>query len=153
MKYLNGEHVAAVLKGLISEKHQRHDFETDLTVAIISRVSGGGVVDFGGSEERPADITEMPPTKRDDTDQYGWWDLDAGSYMITYNEVPALEDHHIAFVQPHERLIAAGATHPSFHFRAERRSIQTMLSVGSGGVQIKENARISKLLIIDVRDR
>lgn len=150
MNYLQGKHVAAVLKGIISEKHQRHHHETDLTVNAVFRLTGAGAVDFGGSEELAAPREELSPVKETSDAKYGWWKLRAGSYIVRFNEVPALTEDQIGFIQPHERLISAGATHPSFYFREERDSLETAITVGSGGIHIKENARVSKLLILQL---
>lgn len=148
MKYLEGSAVAELLPDLISPKHQQHDFETDLTVAGMDQLVSPGSVDFGGSELTPADVTELQPKKRSEDDKYGWWDLKPGSYRLRYNEKPQLGETHIAFVQPHERLIAAGATHPTFYFRGPREQMETLLTVGSAGLRVKENARVSKLLVL-----
>lgn len=150
MYYLEGERVAEVLKGLISEKHQRHHHETDLTVRQVCRVTGGGAVDFGGSEEEVAPRERVEPKKESPDDKHGWWTLPAGSYVLRFNEVPALRSDQIAFIQPHERLIRAGAMHASYYFREEREYIETTILVGSGGIHIKENARVSKLLVLQL---
>ncbi len=149
MKYLKGSDVAHFLGGVISEKHQQHDFETDLTVAAVERLTVAGAVDFGGSEFAAAGGEPIAPVKKNDDDTYGWWKLAPGTYRLRYNERPDLEERHIAFVQPHERLLAAGADHPTFYFRGPRKAMETLLTVGSAGCAIKENARVSKLLILE----
>ena len=150
MRYLEGDAVASILKGMICAKRQQHHYETDLTANSIYRLTGPGAVDFGGSEELPAPSEKITPEKTSAEDSYGWWDLAPGTYILRYNEVAALAESQIGFVQPHERLVRAGATHPSFYFRAERESLETGLVVGSGGVRIKENARVSKLLVLEL---
>ena len=150
MQYLAGKAVAERIQGLISEKHQRHHYETDLTVRAIYRVTGPGSVDFGGSEETEAPRDELSPVKRSDQDQYGWWDLGPGSYVVRFNETPHLEENQIAFLQPHERLMRAGALHGSYNFRETREFLETTIMVGSGGIRIKENARVSKLLVLRI---
>ena len=150
MRYLEGEKVAQVLSGIISAKKQQHDYETDLTAGRILRVTGGGAVDFGGSEERVAEREELQPRKESPDDKHGWWNLAEGSYIVELNERPVLSKNQIGFLQPHERLVRAGATHPSFYFRAERERLETMIVVGTGGVRIKENARISKFLLLQL---
>lgn len=150
MRYLDGEDVARALTGVISEKHQRHAFETDLTVREVFRITGPGAVDFGGSEEEPAPREIVAPVKRREDDSYGWWDLAPGSYVLRFNESPELEDDQVAFLQPHERLLQAGASHCSYHFRGHRDHLETLITVGSGGIRLKENARVSKLLVVQL---
>jgi len=150
MHYLQGKDVTAVLKNLINEETQRHDYETDLTIAEVFRLTGKGAIDFGGSEYKMAERTLIEPQKASGSAKYGWWDLEIGTYMISFNEVSRLEVGQIAFVQPHERLQLAGATHPTFYYRGRREDLKTLLTVGSAGIRIKENARISKLLILQL---
>jgi dUTP pyrophosphatase len=150
MRYLSGEDVVKILDGVVHEETQRHDFETDLTVGAIFQITGPGAVDFGGSEFEPAPRAEIAPEKESPGDDYGWWTLDPGTYIVRYNEVPALSANYIAYVQPHERLFDAGAHHPTFYFRDRRPRVEALVTVGAGGLRIKENARISKLLILDL---
>lgn len=150
MRYLNGDEVAALTEGVVDEATQQHDYETDLTVSRVYRLMGAGAVDFGGSEYKAAPRTEVDPLKRKKDDDYGWWDLEPGTYIVRFNEVVTLAANHIAYVQPHERLLDAGAHHPTFYFRAQRPYLETLLTVGSGGLSIKENARVSKLLVLDL---
>lgn len=152
MKYLEGKRVAEILKGTVSEKHQQHHRETDLTVARIYRITGSGSVDFGGSEEEAAPREEVKAEPAAADDKHGWWSLAEGDYVIRFNEVAALSQSQIAFLQPHERLARAGGTHPSFYFREEREFLEVTLHVGSGGLRVKENARVSKLLILELEE-
>ena len=150
MRYLDGDTVAAILRGAISIKHQQHRYETDLTANSIFRIIGPGAVDFGGSEEQPAPSEAIPPEKRSPEDKFGWWELAPGTYVLRFNEVAELTDSQVGFVQPHERLVRAGATHPSYYFREVREALETGLVVGGGGVRIKQNARVSKLLVLEL---
>ena len=90
MRYLEGDAVASILKGMISAKRQQHHYETDLTANSIYRLTGPGAVDFGGSEELPAPSEKITPEKTSAEDSYGWWDLAPGTYILRYNEVAAL---------------------------------------------------------------
>ena len=148
MHYLEGDDVRRFLEGIISPKKQQHHYETDLTVGKVFEISSGGAVDFGGSEERVAERRELQAKKKSSDDDYGWWNLPQGSYVVEFNERPVLRENHIGFIQPHERLVRAGATHPSFYFRMARERLETVIVVGTGGINIKENARITKCLIL-----
>ena len=148
MRYLDGDAVAAQLAGIVHKDTQQHDYEVDLTVAEIFLVTGPGALDFGGSELQAAPREAIQPEKADPGDKYGWWKLAPGSYIVRFNERITQGDDHIAFIQPHERLLLAGGQHPAFHFRGQRDQLETLLIVGEGGLNIKENARLSKLLIV-----
>ncbi len=147
MRYLTGGEVAAHLEGVLHRETQQHDYETDLTAGAIFRVAGTGTLDFGGSEYAQAPREPLQPQKADPGDEHGWWALDQGTYIVRYNESVHPTPTQIAFIQPHERLLLAGGYHAAFHFRAPREELETLLIVGPGGLRVKENARISKLLI------
>lgn len=152
MHYLNGEEVAGLTEGVIHTETQQHDYEVDLTASEVYRLTGAGSVDFGDSEYMAAPRATVKALKRKKDDEYGWWDLEPGTYIVRFNEVATLKANHIAYVQPHERLLDAGAHHPTFYFRDERPHLEVLLTVGSGGLSIKQNARISKLLVLDITD-
>lgn len=148
MRYLTGGEVAAHLEGVLHKDTQQHDYETDLTAGAIYRMTGAGALDFGGSEYMQAPREPLQPQKDDPGADYGWWTLDQGAYIVRYNERVRPTPTQVAFIQPHERLLLAGGYHAAFHFRAPRETLETLLIVGPGGLRVKENARISKLLIV-----
>ena len=51
-------------------------------------------------------------------------------------------------LQPSERLTRTGAFHPTKVLR-EKGQMSTILCVSKKGIKIKENARISKLFVLD----
>jgi len=150
MRFLEGDQVAQVVDGIISSKKQQGRYEMDLTVARVFEVTGGGAVDFGGSEEEAAARNELQPQKESDDDKYGWWHLAEGSYVVEFNERPALLDTQIAFLQPHERLVRAGAAHAGFFLREAPDRLETLITVGTGGIRIKQNARITRCLVLQL---
>lgn len=150
MRYLTGSEVAATLANLIHPDTQQHDFETDLTVGAVFQLTTPGALDFGGSEYEQAGREALEPAKAQPDDKYGWWNLSQGTYLIRFNETATLAEAQVAFVQPHERLLLAGGQHPTFYFRGRREKLETLLTVGEAGLRIKENARLSKLLILDL---
>ncbi len=147
MRYLAGSEVTSNLGNVIHDETQQHDYETDLTVGAIFRVTGPGALDFGGSEYAEASRQALQPEKAAPDDKYGWWELEPGTYIVRFNETIRQQDRHIAFIQPHERLLLAGGYHPAYHLRDRRDQLETILIVGEGGLRMKENARLSKLLI------
>jgi len=127
---------------------QKADVGLDLTVGAVFRLTGPGSLDFGGSERRDAERKEVNPALRDPDDDYGWWALEAGTYLIRYNESLDLADDQIAHVLPLERLLLAGASHPGFLVDGSRNPLETLLSVGHAGCNLKENCRVSRVLIL-----
>lgn len=126
------------VEGMIHPETQVHDGAVDLTVSRILVIDEPAHLDFGGSELQLPATTALEPERRHPDDEYGWWSLDPGVYLLQYNET--LVDPP-AFLQPREALIAGGGVHPS-GWISELTGVG--LSVG-GGLEVKENARLSTL--------
>lgn len=127
------------IDGLLHEPTQvRDDGAVDLTVSSVSRIAEAGRVDFGGGELEPARTEPVATTVRNPDDDYGWWHLDAGHYLIEYNE--SLAGSEPVRVQPRSAVRERGAFHPSLEV-AELGSMPFV--VGGSGLRLKENARVS----------
>lgn len=135
--------------GLLHLETQGAAVGLDLTVGEVSRLTGPGSLDFGGSELEAAEREPLEPELRDPDDDYGWWDLEPGSYLIRYNESVEPDEGNLAHVLPLERLLRAGASHPAFLVDGPRKPLETLLSVGSAGCRLKENCRVSRLVIVE----
>jgi hypothetical protein len=133
---------AEFFDGVVHEPTQSHDDGFDLTVDRVLDVAGPGRIDFGGGELEPAATEPVPTEKRDPGDDYGWWHLDAGRYLLEHNESVAGDSHRIA-VQPRTELLERGGSHPTVTVEA----LPLMpLSVGGAGLLLKENARVSTVV-------
>ncbi|AUX09811.1 deoxycytidine triphosphate deaminase [Halalkaliarchaeum desulfuricum] len=131
-----------ILDGIVHEPTQRRDRGFDLTVASVYDVDGPGRVDFGGGELEPAETTPHDSRKRHPDDDYEWWHLDAGQYLLEYNE--SLLTHDRTFtLQTREELLERGVFHPTLQVNELPR---VPLAVGGSGIRIKENARVSTLV-------
>ncbi|MFC6729898.1 dCTP deaminase [Natronoarchaeum mannanilyticum] len=126
---------------MVHEETQRTDAGLDLTVAEIYEVAAPGRVDFGGGELADADLDPHERTWRNEDDDYQWWHLDAGQYMLEYNE--SLTGEGRIPLQIRDAVCERGASHPTLHVAELPR---VPLSVGGAGLKIKENARVSTLL-------
>lgn len=150
MPMLDTDATSARVSRIVHLDTQRAEAGLDLTVGAVFRVTGGGQLDFGGSEFEPAAREELVPERANPEDDYGWWDLKIGTYLIRYNEALELGVQHVAQVFPHERLLRAGATHAAFVVDTSRDSIETLLTVGEAGCRLKENSRVSRVLMAEV---
>ncbi|QCC51931.1 dCTP deaminase/dUTPase family protein [Halapricum salinum] len=128
--------------GIVHEPTQIEGRGLDLTVAEIYEIDAPGRVDFGGGELEPADLEPHDRTLRNPEDDYEWWHLDAGQYLLGYNESLALPEDMIATIQVREAVRDRGGSHPTLSL-AELGHVP--LSVGGAGLRIKENARVSTL--------
>lgn len=129
------------LDGIVHEPTQAHEGRVDLTVDGVARLEDGGAIDFGGDEHAVTDVEFLDPEHQNESEDYGWWELDGGTYLIEYNE--RLQAAAAEFqLQPLPRLLALGASHPTLEVSTLPR---VPLSVPAVGVAIKENARVSTL--------
>jgi hypothetical protein len=135
----------AFVDGIVHEPTQTEGRSLDLTVAEVYEVTGPGRIDFGGGELEPADTDPHPSEKRDPDDDYEWWHLEAGQYLLEYNE--SLRDDGMELtVQTREELLARGAFHPTLSLS---RLSHVPLSVGGAGLRLKANARVSTVVAAD----
>jgi len=138
--------LTAFVDGIVHEPTQTAGRGLDLTVAAVHEVTEAGRVDFGGGELDPAETEPHPSAKRYAADDYEWWTLDAGRYLLSYNESAVLPSDVALRVQTRDELLARGASHPTL-------SVQELgpvpLSVGGAGLKLKENARVSTVTGID----
>ncbi len=134
------EELASELEGIVHEPTQVGDHGVDLTVAEVHEVRGPGRVDFGGGELESPDLEPHERTWRDPDDDYQWWHLPGGTYLLEYNESASLAEN--ARLQARRPVLASGASHPTLSVRELKR---VPLTVSPGGIRIKENARVSTL--------
>jgi len=130
-----------VVDGLLHPETQLHEDGVDLTVAGVHEVAAPGRIDFGGDEVAEADLEPCELTRRNPADEYQWWHLDAGQYVVQYNEFFVGDDP--MQLQARNTVLARGASHPSL--RVDDHLPLVPLNVGGDGIRIKENARISTL--------
>jgi hypothetical protein len=133
---------AQFLDGIVHEPTQSEGRGFDLTVGDIYEVTAAGQVDFGGGELAPAETTPHESEKRNADDDYEWWQLDAGQYLVEYNE--SLAETELTFtLQTRTELLERGAFHPTLTVSELAR---VPFSVGGAGLDLKENARVSTLV-------
>ncbi|MEF8816172.1 MAG: deoxycytidine triphosphate deaminase [Salinibacter sp.] len=141
--------LAQQLDGLVHLDTQRAPTGVDLTVDTVFRTTGHGQLDFGGGEFQAAPRERIEPVLDDPEDDYGWWGLEKGAYMIRYNEALHLDGGEQAVVAPLERTLLAGAHHGAFVVEDGRDPLETLLVVSRMGCRLKENGRVSRLVVLD----
>jgi hypothetical protein len=150
MKKETGGDILGFISNIIHEKKQVEDYGVYLTISKVFRFNSRGEIDFGGSEYKRSKIREIKPVKRKEEDKYGWWELPGGEYLIEFNEKlqEVLPDAQLVILQPSERITLNGAFH-STKVIEKKGKIRLTLYVGKNGINIKENARVSKLIVLD----
>jgi len=129
---------------IVHEPSQSHDGGFDLTVAEVYEVIESGRVDFGGGELEAAGAAPHRSAERNPDDDYEWWTLGAGQYLVEYNE--SLTGDATVTLQTRRELLERGVSHPTIHVESLP---QVPLSVGGTGVKIKQNARVSTIVDAD----
>ncbi len=142
---LSGKKVKKYVDGIIHEETQLSEKGVDLTVDSIARPTTATELDFGGGEEQIGESEEITPKKRNNEDKYGWWNLEEGLYIIEFNEEIDVAEA-TGTVVPLARLTRGGSFHGTVVFSGQLED-NPVLAVSSAGLNLKENARISRLLV------
>jgi len=141
------DEIETVLDGIVHGETQRGDDEYDLTVGEIHRLQEPGRIDFGGGELTRPQTEALDTKKRHAEDEYGWWNLEPGNYLLVYNESLDLQEDRV-LLQPRLELTEMGLSHPTMVVRELPR---VPLVVPPSGAKIKQNARVSRLVPLDGR--
>lgn len=136
-------------EGIIHEETQQHQYSLDLTVDSILSFQQGGALDFGGSEFKPAVTKVLDPKKRQPEDDYGWWELDRGTYRLRFNEALKNSSGTFALISAHTHASQVGLQIQTNTFTEENvsQTLAVNITVPSVGCSIKENARLATLHI------
>ncbi|MFB6308642.1 MAG: dCTP deaminase, partial [Haloarculaceae archaeon] len=129
------------VEDIVHEPTQTDGEGFDLTVAEIYEVVEPGRIDFGGGELEAAGTAPHDSAKRNPEDDYEWWSLHEGQYLLEYNE--SLTGEAAVTIQPRTALLERGGAHPTITVADLPR---VPLSVGGAGLRIKENARVSTIV-------
>ena len=150
MKREKGTDILSFISNIIYEKKQVEDYGVYFTISKIFRLTGTGEIDFGGGEYRESKREEIKPVKRKGEDKYGWWELSQGEYLIEFNEKlqEVLPDAKLVILQPSEKITQNGAFHTT-KVIDKKGKVKATLYVGKNGINIKENARVSELIVLD----
>ena len=132
-----------LLEGTISREHQVDERGVHLTVAEVAPLHGRGDIDFGGSEMNPGRGNPLQTVEHKPGDRYGWWRLEAGSYLVLFNE-KVKEGAPPMLLVSNERLLGCGCSIAAASVGPGE--VRTVLTVPQVGLRMKENARIALLL-------
>ena len=136
------------IKNSIHKNTQIGEDKVYLTVKQIYSLDKKGSLDFGGSELNLAKRKPLLPKKKLIEDKYGWWNLNQGTYLVEFNEQIELKEKEIAILESREELLHNCSFHPLRIMTPEEELSFIPLNVGSQGIDIKQNARISVLRIV-----
>ena len=152
------------LKELIKEKgliQNYIDLETqltpqgfDLTVDEIHEYQGSGKLDFSNGEREIPDSEPIEPEKKNEEDDYGWWNLEQGTYKVIMNEKVDIPNDLAAFAFPRSSLLRMGVTIENAVWDSGFTGTGSFkISVDNPeGVKIKENARVNQLVFQTIEE-
>lgn len=145
-RVLSGEEVRAFLEGLIHPPKQVGPTSVVLTVRAVEAVVGPGFLDFGGGERKPLECEALEPV-REEGEPHGWWELDQGRYRLTYNETGEVPSGCAGLLVAWKEALLSGLAHPAVFLPAGSKVPAVLAAVGAVGLNLKENARASELVV------
>ena len=142
---MNKETLQQIVTGIIHEGKQIPESEDVVLVTAkrIGTISHNGTLDFGGSEYTEGPVEWIEPKKKSPDDDYGWWMLEEGDYVVEYNESVAPTSDTRCYLQIWAAAARNGLSQPFQVITDRRAPLVGTLRVGKAGIGIKENARVS----------
>lgn len=152
------------LKELIEEQGLIQDYvhlETqltpqgfDLTVQEIHEFNGSGKLDFSNDEREIPDSDPIEPEKKNSEDDYGWWQLEPGTYKVVMNEKVDIPNDLVGYAFPRSSLLRMGVTIENAVWDSGFTGTGSFkISVDNEeGVEIKENARLNQIVFEEIQE-
>jgi dUTP pyrophosphatase len=130
-----------VVREMIDPEVQVQICGVDLSLRSVERFVTAGAVDYDNKERQVSETEEVP------FDEAGWVCLEAGCYLVTFNEAVSMPKTITALARPRSSLLRSGATvetalwDPGYRGRS-----QSLLVVHNPfGLMLKRNARLIQL--------
>lgn len=126
----------------------------DLTVDEIHEYQASGKLDFSNDEREIPDSKPIEPEKKNPEDDYGWWNLETGTYKVVMNEKVDIPNNLAGFAFPRSSLLRMGVTIENAVWDSGFTGTGSFkISVDNPeGVEIKENARVNQLVFERVEE-
>ncbi|MFQ3308189.1 MAG: dUTP pyrophosphatase [Candidatus Nanohaloarchaea archaeon] len=126
----------------------------DLTAAEIHRYEDSGKLDFSNDEREVPESTPIQPEKKNQEDEYGWWELEQGTYKVVMNEKVDIPNNLVGYAYPRSSLLRMGVTIENAVWDSGFTGTGSFkISVdNSEGVEIKENARLNQIVFEKIRE-
>ena len=120
----------------------------DLTTGAVFEFIESGMLDFSNKERVIPETKELIPSRKNQSDKFGWWALRPGAYKVKTNEVVNLPKDVIAISFPRSSLLRMGAFVQNAVWDAGFRGNGEFVLVVQNpkGLKLKQNARIVQLI-------
>ena len=130
------------LEGGVRQDLQVRDGGVYLTAAEVEVVHKHGRVDFSGNECKQCTGHAVMATEHNPGDQFAWWRLQGGAYIVRFNETLKEGAPPVLLVST-PQLLACGCSLAATI--AAPGPLQSVLTVHERSVNVKQNARIALL--------
>ena len=138
----------------LAEQLQPNGFDLTLgQVAQFACADGGGTGGGGRLGVSDAD-RELPSTRPLPGADGGWWHLEPGAYLATFNEIVSLPRNLMALCRPRSTLLRSGVSlHTGVWDAGYCGRGQALLTVHHpGGWRAQRNARIAQLVFLPLAE-
>ena len=144
MTILTGGEAQKLVESMIDPKMQTQMCGIELTLLSIEVFQSSGSLAFENIERK------LPETAKIGFDETGWATLEAGAYLVTFNEIVNIPRDVAALARARSSLLRCGATletalwDPGYRGRS-----QSLLVVHNPhGLRLKKNARLMQLVFL-----
>jgi len=130
-----------VVREMIDPQVQVQICGVDLTLRSVERFVTPGAIDYDNKERQVSNTEEIA------FDDAGWISLEAGCYLVTFNETVSIPKALTALARPRSSLLRSGATvetalwDPGY----QGRSQSLLVVFNPRGLRLKRNARLIQL--------
>jgi len=113
-----------------------------LTVREIMAFQGKGAIDFDNSKRI------LPEYQSLDLINNEFWELEAGSYVVKYNEIVSVPLNAVGILQPRSTLLRMGGTIIGAYWDSGYSGRGQGLLIAGRPIKIYKNARVAQLVFI-----
>jgi dUTP pyrophosphatase len=135
-----------IIDDAIDLKKQVQVNGVDLTVREIMNFKGEGAIDFDNSKRVLPDYEKIELVN----DEY--WQLEAGSYVVKYNEIVSVPMNAVGILQPRSTLLRMGGTIVGAYWDSGYSGRGQGLLIAGRPIKIYKNARVAQLAFILSKD-
>jgi dUTP pyrophosphatase len=144
MTIIIGSEAIGLVESMIDINTQTQMCGIELTLQKIERFISSGDLAFENNERK------LPNTEQIIFDESGWILLDAGSYLVTFNEIVNIPRNVAAMARARSSLLRCGATMETALWDPGYRGRSQSLLVISNphGLRLRKNARMMQLVFL-----
>jgi dUTP pyrophosphatase len=130
-----------IIKEYIDAKLQTQIAGFDLTIRDIMKLTDGGEIDFDNSSRKIPDHETIKPINDK-------WKLQAGGYLVRYNEIVEVPLDAVGIVLPRSSLMRTGGTLCSAVWDSGYKGRGIGLMITYSEITFHKNARIAQIMFI-----